>query len=100
MPEPDRTVGVVVWRNTAFEPVAPLIQAFAALAGLRFGFSLSSYNSSLAFAEALPPAEVECVWCDLGPLARRSGAPAAGHWLADRLAVRRRTTTRPIVVYT
>lgn len=86
-----------IWRNHAFEPLLPLIPAYAAYAGVDYRMRVSNYDDSLSFADHTP-AELECLWLDRGRYALDGSSFA--DWLGERLTHLRGRSPAPIVLAT
>lgn len=62
-PEGSRVLRIGVHRNHAFEPVAALLTAYLAHAGLKAEYLYSDYDDALSFAGA-GTADIELLWLD------------------------------------
>lgn len=89
-------IAINVWRNHAFEPLLPLIDAYASFGRWNPSFHLSSYDDSLGFLER-PDTALELLWLD------RSRLPVSHvllPWLEERLRTLRAASKGAIVVAT
>jgi|SRR5690554_1995964 len=94
-----RNVTVNVWRNHNFEILEDLAQPYLQYAGLQTQFTLSDYDSSLAFSN-WQQADLELIWLDSSFYEEQSSQEKWLSWLQQRVAVLRLKTTAPIIVIT
>ncbi len=99
-PAAPATARVNVWRNHAFEPLIPLIDAYRQHTGWQADFCLTGYDDSLSFQD-WTLADAELVWLDGTRLSLSAQDPAAyAAWLGGRLAALRAKTTSPVILLT
>ena len=89
-----REVSVCVWRNHAFETMAPLINVFLGYSGLQARFWYSAYDDSLQFSPR--PADVHVLWLDASRYRLQADFEA---WLQGRLAALRALSPAPVLTY-
>ena len=89
-----REVSVCVWRNHAFETMAPLINVFLGYCGLQARFWYSAYDDSLQFSPR--QADVHVLWLDASRYRLQDGFEA---WLQGRLAALRALSPAPVLAY-
>lgn len=90
---------VNVWRNHAFEGIAPLVQLYAGVHGMSVQCRVSAYDDSLTFDEHRA-ADAELLWIDSRRYLDAGPALEWLCWLTGRIHELRRRSSAPIVVAT
>ena len=88
-----------VWRNHSFEPLEPLISAYANFRSWPLTFRLGNYDDSFSF-NGIQSASLELLWMDSNRLSLKINFPEWLEWLQDRLILLRNHSSAPIVLAT
>jgi len=88
-----------VWRNHAFEPLIPLVEAYFCLQPTNPMFELSQYDDTLTFS-GWKEADLEVIWLDSTRYLEHTAFGDWVTWFRARLAYLRLLTGRPVIVAT